>query len=196
MQMTSEQIQQLCLDFIGGKFSDDELESFRQHMLALDQTTAADLSKYSKVASALLFAAGPVAPSFSLKDKIMGQVRQEAHGPQAVPGKTIPQFTFIHSHEGEWQTMADGITAKVLYQDPVRKFNSLLVRLAPGASFPGHLHEGTEELFVIEGECVCHGRRLCVGDYHRAESGSDHGTTSTENGCLMFVIQPGIAVHS
>ena len=63
-----------------------------------------------------------------------------------------------------------------------------LVRMDPGCEYSPHRHARAEELYVLEGTCYCGGRLLHPGDYHRAEAGSIHMETSTEDGCFMLVI--------
>ena len=105
-------------------------------------------------------------------------------------------FFFMKADEGKWGSVADGITAKTLFEDTERKITTMLVRMAAGSTFPGHAHGGSEELYMLEGDCLCAGELLHVGDFHRAEGGSDHGVTSTVNGCTMLVISPKITVHN
>jgi len=45
-----------------------------------------------------------------------------------------------------------------------------------------------EELYVLEGGCSIAGHEMAVGDYHRAEAGTEHHNTSTDDGCLLLVI--------
>ena len=70
----------------------------------------------------------------------------------------------------------------------------MLLRMEAGSTFPGHAHHGPEELYMLEGDCLCEGETLGPGDYHRVAGGSDHGLTSTVNGCLMFISAPEIEV--
>jgi hypothetical protein len=41
---------------------------------------------------------------------------------------------------------------------------------------------------ALEGTCLIGGQLLQQGDYHRAEIGTVHHETSTEDGCLMLII--------
>jgi len=67
--------------------------------------------------------------------------------------------------------------------------DAMLVRMAPGTSYPRHVHAGPEECFVLEGDlAVGDGLRLVAGDYQRMESGSRHPDQSTEGGCLLLLI--------
>ncbi len=97
-------------------------------------------------------------------------------------------LTYIRASEGIWRGIAPGVTAKVLSFDPVSRRITTLLRFAPGTSYAPHRHTEVEELFVLEGGCSIAGRAMAVGDYHRAESGTVHHDTSTDEGCLLFVI--------
>lgn len=61
-----------------------------------------------------------------------------------------------------------------------------LVRFAPGASFPHHLHGGGEEIFVIDGAFEDENGFHAAGTYLRDPRGSAHEPTSPQ-GCLLFV---------
>ena len=97
-------------------------------------------------------------------------------------------LTYIRASEGIWRGIAPGVTAKVLSFDPVSRRVTTLLRFAPGTSYAPHRHTAVEELFVLEGGCSIAGRAMTVGDYHRAEAGTEHHDTSTYEGCLLLVI--------
>jgi quercetin dioxygenase-like cupin family protein len=91
--------------------------------------------------------------------------------------------------EAVWEkTPIPGITTRILFVDPPRNQFTALVRMEPGASYPGHVHGGPEECLVLEGElCVGGDTVLRKGDYQRAAGGSRHGVQSTQTGCLLLV---------
>lgn len=97
-------------------------------------------------------------------------------------------LTFIRASEGTWRGIAPGVTAKLLSFDSVSSRTTTLLRFAPGTSYAPHRHTAVEELLVLEGGCSIAGREMTVGDYHRAESGTVHYDTSTDEGCLLLVI--------
>ena len=68
--------------------------------------------------------------------------------------------------EPEWEQVAPGIECKLLATDAERHRVSMLVRLAPGASYPAHTHAGVEELHLLDGELWIDGRMLVPGDYN------------------------------
>jgi quercetin dioxygenase-like cupin family protein len=97
-------------------------------------------------------------------------------------------LTFIRASEGTWRGIAPGVMAKLLSFDSVSRRTTTLLRFAPGTSYAPHRHTAVEELLVLEGGCSIAGREMAVGDYHRAEAGTVHHDTSTDDGCLLLVI--------
>lgn len=97
-------------------------------------------------------------------------------------------LAFIRASEGTWRRIAPGVVAKVLSFDPTSRRTTTLLRFAPGTSYAPHRHTEVEELYVLEGGCTIAGREMTVGDYHRAEAGTEHYDTSTDEGCLLLVI--------
>ena len=97
-------------------------------------------------------------------------------------------LTFIRASEGTWRGIAPGVMAKLLAFDPTSRRTTTLLRFAPGTSYAPHRHTAAEELYVLQGGCSIAGREMTVGDYHRAEAGTVHHDTSTDDGCLLLVI--------
>jgi len=97
-------------------------------------------------------------------------------------------LTFIRASEGTWRGIAPGVMAKVLSFDPASCRTTTLLRFASGTSYAPHRHTAVEELLVLEGGCSIAGREMTVGDYHRAEAGTVHHDTSTDDGCLLLAI--------
>ncbi|HEX2114620.1 MAG TPA: zf-HC2 domain-containing protein, partial [Alphaproteobacteria bacterium] len=78
-------------------------------------------------------------PPTSLQERLALRIAEET-GKQPVP-PPARQWT-----EPEWEQVAPGIECKLLATDIERDRVSMLVRLAPGASYPTHTHAGVEEL--------------------------------------------------
>ena len=55
--------------------------------------------------------------------------------------------------EPDWEQVAPGIECKLLATDTEGHRVSMLVRLAPGASYPAHTHAGVEELHLLDVSC-------------------------------------------
>lgn len=104
------------------------------------------------------------------------------------PRPSSDGLTFVKASEGRWWQIAPGVTAKLLSFDSVSRRTTTLLRFLPGTSYAPHRHTAVEELYVLEGGCTIGDREMRVGDYHRAEAGTEHHDTSTDEGCLLLVI--------
>jgi hypothetical protein len=90
--------------------------------------------------------------------------------------------------EPEWEQVAPGIECKLLATDTERHRVSMLVRLAPGASYPGHTHAGVEELHLLDGELWIDDRKLFPGDYNYGAPGTGDERVWSETGCTCVLI--------
>jgi anti-sigma factor ChrR (cupin superfamily) len=90
--------------------------------------------------------------------------------------------------EPDWEQVAPGIECKLLATDTERRRVSMLVRLAPGASYPAHTHAGAEELHLLDGELWIDGRKLIPGDYNYGAPGSGDESVRSETGCTCVLI--------
>jgi anti-sigma factor ChrR (cupin superfamily) len=90
--------------------------------------------------------------------------------------------------EPEWEQVAAGIECKMLATDTERHRVSMLVRLAPGASYPAHTHAGAEELHLLDGELWIDDRKLVPGDYNYGPPGADDERVWSETGCTCVLV--------
>jgi len=90
--------------------------------------------------------------------------------------------------EPEWEQVAPGIECKLLATDVERRRVSMLVRLAPGASYPAHTHAGVEELHLLDGELWIDARKLRPGDYNYGAAGATDERVWSEAGCTCFLV--------
>ncbi len=90
--------------------------------------------------------------------------------------------------EPEWEHVAPGIECKLLAADTERHRISMLVRLAPGASYPPHTHAGVEELHLLDGELWIDERKLFPGDYNYGPPGASDERVWSETGCTCVLV--------
>jgi anti-sigma factor ChrR (cupin superfamily) len=90
--------------------------------------------------------------------------------------------------EPEWEKVAPGIECKLLATDTARHRISMLVRLAPGSSYPAHAHAGVEELHLLDGELWIDERKLSPGDYNCATPGTGDDRVWSETGCTCVLV--------
>jgi len=120
-------------------------------------------------------------PPTSLQGRLALRIAEET-GKQPVP-RPARQWS-----EPEWDQVAPGIECKLLAADTERHRVSMLVRLAPGASYPAHTHAGVEELHLLDGELWIDGRKLVPGDYNYGAPGAVDERVWSETGCTCVLI--------
>ena len=91
----------------------------------------------------------------------------------------------VRAGEGPWTPLVPGVEAKVLHDDAAGR--TWLARLSPGATVPAHVHEGDEEILILEGSCMLGEEMMNVGDFERAPRGSAHPAMFSAGGCLLLV---------
>ena len=119
-------------------------------------------------------------PPASLQARLAARLAEETgkHVPPPVPRWSEP----------EWEQVAPGIECKLLATDTERHRVSMLVRLAPGASYPPHTHAGVEELHLLDGELWIDERKLFPGDYNYGAPGAGDQRVWSETGCTCVLI--------
>jgi anti-sigma factor ChrR (cupin superfamily) len=120
-------------------------------------------------------------PPTSLQGRLALRIAEET-GKQPVP-PPARQWS-----EPEWEQVAPGIECKLLAADTERQRVSMLVRLAPGASYPAHTHAGVEELHLLDSELWIDGRKLVPGDYNYGAPGAVDERVWSETGCTCVLI--------
>jgi anti-sigma factor ChrR (cupin superfamily) len=120
-------------------------------------------------------------PTASLQARLARRIAEET-GKQPV----LPPAR--QSSDPEWERVAPGIECKLLATDTERHRVSMLVRLAPGASYPAHTHAGVEELHLLEGELWIDERKLFPGDYNYGAPGASDERVWSETGCTCFLV--------
>lgn len=124
-------------------------------------------------------AAGRQVPPAGLFDTILAAI---GAGEKELPGTLTRR-----AGTGVWTEMSPGVTYSVLFEDPVAKRRSLLVRALPGSIYNSHSHdEGHEECLVLEGDLIIGDLKLVAGDYHLAAKGTTHPPATTRSGCLLY----------
>jgi quercetin dioxygenase-like cupin family protein len=122
-------------------------------------------------------------PSVSLWERLAGRIAAETGGEPLAPAPGASSWA-----EPDWSEVAPGISVKLLASDPERTRVSMLVRLAPGTDYPPHIHDGVEELHMLEGELLVGDRRLYAGDYLRSEPGTVDRIVRSETGCTGILV--------
>lgn len=100
---------------------------------------------------------------------------------------SIPQFDIKDDRDVPWiqSKFADGVEVKNLGKANGRALQ--LVRFNPGASYPTHIHNDCEFIYVLEGEVFQNGHRLIAGSSTVASAGTVDETFVSPSGCLFLL---------
>ena len=120
-------------------------------------------------------------PTTSLQTRLALRIAEETGEPPVLP--LAQKWS-----EPEWEQVAPGIECKLLATDAERHRVSMLVRLAPGASYPAHTHAGVEELHLLDGELWIDERKLFPGDYNYGAPGAGDERVWSETGCTCVLV--------
>lgn len=105
-------------------------------------------------------------PTAPLQVRLADRIAKEAGNDPVLPPAS-------RWSDPEWEKVAPGIECKLLASDTESDRVSMLVRLAPGASYPAHTHADVEELHLLDGELWIDGRKLLPGDYNYGAPGAN-----------------------
>ncbi len=146
----------------------------QQHAEALFATRAASL-----LADALASLTPPVTPSPQVKQELFARVA----------GESIRNDQHVKRAAGtNWKpTGFAGIAIRRLSMDRNLRREMFLLKMEPGSTLPDHRHSQAEECYVVEGSLRTRGVLLHAGDFIKLDAGSQHGVTTTEEGCVVLI---------
>jgi anti-sigma factor ChrR (cupin superfamily) len=124
-------------------------------------------------------------PTISLQARLARRIAEETGKAPVLPPARRGEQAWS---EPEWEEVAPGIECKLLATDTERDRVSMLVRLAPGASYPAHTHAGVEELHLLDGELWIDERKLMPGDYNYGAPGAGDDRVWSETGCTCLLV--------
>jgi hypothetical protein len=175
-----EQTERVSL-YVLGSLAPNEIPALEQH-IALCAGCRAELEVLRPIVDSFAYWPTDVLrPTRSLWDRLAHRIATETG--------TEPVASTPHRMSGpNWEEASPGLFYKVLAEDAANARVSLLVRLAPGASYPPHTHAGVEELHLLAGELWIDDKKLYPGDYNRGEPGGFDSRVWSETGCTCVLI--------
>lgn len=178
--------------FVAGTLNEERHAAFATH-LGDCPLCRPEVDELEAVVAGLALAVPEAEPSDALWERVQTEVANEVQtwrGWAADDPTAGPMGLFLaRGNERAWEpTGVVGIEAQRLFLDPAADRVTMLVRMAPGTSYPAHVHGGPEECYVLEGDLsVGDELEMRAGDYQRAEAGSTHPVQSTRGGCLLLL---------
>ena len=107
--------------------------------------------------------------------------QREAQTPPG--GAPVPAQT-QRTSEATWADYAPGIKRRLLWQHESQA--AMLYHALPGAAVPHHSHEHDEECLMLAGDFFLDEVLLRQLDYQIAPAGSEHHTSNTDTGVLIY----------
>lgn len=187
---------ELAALYAAGSLPLDERAEFEAHLSAGCTACQVEIDRLGPVVAALAGAVRPATPPPHLRERLLERVASQPRGGSATPLGPNLQHGSRHGAapviqrgaEADWKgTAVPGVSIRVLMVDRENNRFSAQVRMAPGASYPRHIHGGPEECLVLEGELHVGDEVMRAGDYQYAAAGSQHGVQRTEQGCLLMI---------
>jgi len=164
-----------------GALPEADTRAFEAHLAAGCSTCTQEVDSMRATAGDLLLAAPPVAPAADLRRRVLAMAT-----PNVVPRSP---FHFVLHTEGTWVEIAPGISRKDLTAEVSAGSVTYLVRMQRGARLGTHHHGAVEHCYVVSGDLHVAGHHLHGGDYHRADQRSTHAETTTDDGCLLLIVE-------
>jgi quercetin dioxygenase-like cupin family protein len=94
---------------------------------------------------------------------------------------------YLELAKSDWQPDGDKFWIKPLYENPAKGERTCLMKIDPGAWFPMHAHEETEQIYVLSGSFYDQDRTLRAGDYACRAPGAMH-TAGSDEGAVVLLI--------
>ena len=174
---SDEMTEILAGEYVLGTLQGESRRRFEER-LGDDPVVAAAVSAWERRFSPLLPTDDNVEHPDHLWAGIEAQLGNEPGSAEVVTVRAI---------EGEWQSLAPGVEAKVLHLDAAENMQSILLRMAAGSRFPAHDHPSDEECLMLSGDLTFGDLTLRTGDYHRVPRGVPHSEGVSQEGAVLFV---------
>jgi len=179
----AEDLDPALVDYVLGTLRGDERLDFEAR-LENDPALRAKIDYWEKSLIALDLSAPQQRPESDLFANILNSIDAETPLQETL---VSDRFT-RRAGTGIWEEMSPGVTFQILYDDPVSKRRSMLIRMEPGSIYAAHNHgKGHEECLVLEGDFEFEDCKLFAGDFHVASISSVHSTARTIAGCLLHI---------
>jgi anti-sigma factor ChrR (cupin superfamily) len=189
--MISEHQQELASLYALGVLSPSEQQAFKAELSGNPELQA--LARSLQSAIAVVAGATPaVAMPPGLKDKVLRRVDEmedaKTAGHASPASRMGLSFAFAAGESGWKQLPIPGASIKLLSLERDRGYAVLLGKLEAGTRYPAHLNAGPEDFYILTGDLHIGDRKLVAGDFHHADTGSQHEENYSAEGCTLIAV--------
>ena len=190
--MISEQQQELASLYAVGALPAAESAQFERE-LAADAELRAYVRGLQRTTDLLAISAATAKPPAQLKGKVLAKIDALASGKKTKPNPALAALAGLHFEDGAseqgWKALPiPGAYIKLLSLEKERGYAVLMGKLEPGTRYPAHVNAGPEDLFILTGDLVIGDRKMRAGDFHHADSGSQHAENYSVEGCTLLAV--------
>jgi anti-sigma factor ChrR (cupin superfamily) len=183
-----EEMKEIAALYALGALSQSEARAFEAHLAEGCGACQKELDVFLETAALLALGCSEEEPGSHVREELKSRTSEGQLGER--DQHDTERVYSILANEGDWEEWAEGIQFKPLFRDQASGLCTSIVRMLPGTALPPHRHTGTEQFFILEGDCYVHGRRLGPGDFHRAEVDTEHEYTYTVGGTMFLLVAP------
>jgi anti-sigma factor ChrR (cupin superfamily) len=177
--MIPEELEALALADAAGALDAGEQRELDRRLGELTADDQAEIGRLYDIAVAIALTSPPADPPADGLNRLMAAIDRPA---------SPANYTLL-AGQGTWNdTPFPGIRMKVLAVDRSRNLVTMLLRGEAGARYPSHRHSTCEECYVVSGSVVIEGRVLRAGDFHHAESDTEHAEIYTTDGAEVLLV--------
>jgi anti-sigma factor ChrR (cupin superfamily) len=179
--MISEaQQDQACL-YVMGVLSEDEAIAFESD-LAQNEALRTEVASLNNATLALARSAPNLTLSGNSREGLMTKV--------AALAEPNPDYLIVRDSEEGWEsTPVPGFRIKLLGVSKDVGYETFLIEFDPGTYYPAHLHDYSEQFYVLSGTVQTEGQLLGPGDFILGRPGSQHQVLYSHGGCRGLLIR-------
>lgn len=169
-------INEQAVDYVLGLLDREERHGVEQEA-GRDQSLQAGIDRLNQLLAPLASGLEAEAPP----ERVWRSLQKAIEA--AEPKETVT----VRVGEGTWVEIAPGVQRKSLYADRGAGWESFMLKVAPGATIPGHGHRMIEECLVIEGDFSMGDLDFSAGDLLIAPPGLRHPPAFSATGGMLYV---------
>lgn len=174
-----QEIEEQAALYALGALSPNEASQFKLRLDARCRLCEAEVRKCEAVVAALPLNPPEITPPPGLRERVLAMAAANPPSDETKFG----EGTLRRANDSDWQDSGvPGVQVRNLHKN-----KTVLVKMAPDASYPAHVHTDAEQCLVLEGSITSDGVTVYAGDFTYMPRGSTHAPLHSPDGCLLLV---------